>query len=84
MLRRKENVVNKTDDVNVHNSFYYNHLHISRLILEPHPLHQASLFYSLSREYYWGKYLCTLDLLFDWFGLVCFANKNKNCQLSHN
>jgi len=20
------------------------------------------------------------DLLFDWFGLVCFANKNKNCQ----
>ncbi len=21
-------------------------------------------------------------LLFDWFGLVCFANKNKNCQLS--
>ncbi len=24
-----------------------------------------------------GKYLCTIDLLFDWFGLVCFANKNK-------
>ncbi len=23
-----------------------------------------------------------MDLLFDWFGLVCFANKNKNCQLS--
>ncbi len=23
------------------------------------------------------------DLLFDWFGLVCFANKNKNCQLSY-
>jgi hypothetical protein len=22
----------------------------------------------------------TIDLLFDWFGLVCFANKNKNCQ----
>ncbi len=21
---------------------------------------------------------------FDWFGLVCFANKNKNCQLSYN
>jgi hypothetical protein len=21
-------------------------------------------------------------LLFDWFGLVCFANKNKNFQLS--
>jgi hypothetical protein len=27
-----------------------------------------------------GKYHCTIDLLFDWFGLVCFANKNKNCQ----
>jgi hypothetical protein len=25
-----------------------------------------------------GKYHCTVDLLFDWFGLVCFANKNKN------
>ncbi len=25
------------------------------------------------------KYHCTIDLLFDWFGLVCFANK-KNCQ----
>ncbi len=27
---------------------------------------------------------CTIDLLFDWFGLVCFANKNKNCQLSYS
>jgi hypothetical protein len=27
-----------------------------------------------------GKYHCTVDLLFDWLGLVCFANKNKNCQ----
>jgi hypothetical protein len=24
-----------------------------------------------------GKYYCTVDLLFDWFGLVCFANKTK-------
>jgi hypothetical protein len=24
-----------------------------------------------------GKYHCTVDLLFDWFGLVCFVNKNK-------
>jgi hypothetical protein len=31
-----------------------------------------------------GKYHCTVDLLFEWFGLVCFANKNKNCQLSYN
>jgi hypothetical protein len=26
----------------------------------------------------------TVDLLFDWFGLVCFAIKNKNCQLSNS
>jgi hypothetical protein len=25
------------------------------------------------------KYHCTIDLLFDQFGLVHFANKNKNC-----
>jgi hypothetical protein len=31
-----------------------------------------------------GKYHCTIDLLFDWFALVCFANKNKNCQLSYS
>jgi hypothetical protein len=24
-----------------------------------------------------GKYHCTVDLLFDWFGLGYFANKNK-------
>jgi len=27
---------------------------------------------------------CTIELLFDWFGLVCFANKNKNCPLSYS
>ena len=31
-----------------------------------------------------GKYRCTVDLLFDLFGLVCFANKNKNCQMSYS
>ncbi len=30
------------------------------------------------------KYHCTIDLLFDWFGLVYFANKNKNCHQSYN
>jgi hypothetical protein len=30
------------------------------------------------------KYHCTVDLLFDLFGLVCFANKNKNCQLPYS
>ncbi len=28
------------------------------------------------REYYGGKYHCTVDLLFDWFGLV-FLQINK-------
>jgi hypothetical protein len=28
-------------------------------------------------------YHCTIDLLFDWFGLVRLANENKNCQLSY-
>jgi hypothetical protein len=31
-----------------------------------------------------GKYHYTVDLLFDWFVLVCFANKNKICQLSYS
>ncbi len=30
------------------------------------------------REYQRGMYHCTINLLFDWIGLVCFANKNKN------
>ncbi len=34
------------------------------------------------KEYYGGKFHCTIYLLFDWFGLVCFANKSKNIQLS--
>jgi hypothetical protein len=29
-------------------------------------------------------YHCTIDLLIDLFGLVCFSNKNKNCQLSYS
>ncbi len=37
-------------------------------------------FEPLIKEYLRGKYHSTVDLLFDWFGLVCFANKNKNCQ----
>ncbi len=31
-----------------------------------------------------GKYHCTVDFLFDLFGLACFVNKNKNCQLSYS
>jgi hypothetical protein len=41
-------------------------------------------FIAESREYYRGKYHCTVDLLFGWFGLFCFANKNKNCELSYS
>ncbi len=37
-----------------------------------------------TREYYRGKYHCAVDILLDWFGLVCFANKNNNCQLSYS
>jgi hypothetical protein len=40
--------------------------------------------YGWSREYLTGKHHCTDDLLFVWFGLVCFANKNKNSLLSCN
>jgi hypothetical protein len=29
------------------------------------------------REYLRGKYHCTIDLLFDLFGLDCFENKNN-------
>jgi hypothetical protein len=32
------------------------------------------------REYLKGKYHCTIDL-FDWFGLVCFANKNQKLSV---
>ncbi len=35
-------------------------------------------------DYYREKYHCTVDLLFDWFGIVCFTNKNKTCQLSYS
>ncbi len=38
-----------------------------------------SFIYAGTREYLSGKYHCTINLLFDWFGLVCFENKNKNC-----
>jgi len=31
-----------------------------------------------------GQYHCTIDLVFNWFGLVSFAHKNKNCQLSYS
>ncbi len=30
----------------------------------------------LNREYLGGKYLCTVDLLFDWFGISCMTTDN--------
>jgi hypothetical protein len=36
-----------------------------------------------AREYLRGKYHCTIDLLFDWFGFICFANKNKKIVSCH-
>jgi hypothetical protein len=30
-----------------------------------------------NREYKRGKYHCTVDLLFDWFGIVCLQIKTK-------
>ncbi len=35
------------------------------------------------REHQRGKYHCTVDLLFDLFGLACFANKNKKLPSCH-
>ena len=29
-----------------------------------------------TREYKWGKYHCTIDLLFDWFGISCMTTDN--------
>jgi hypothetical protein len=30
-----------------------------------------------------GKYHCTIDLLFDWFGLVYFENKKQKLSVVH-
>jgi len=44
----------------------------------------ASSIYRLIQGILKGKYHCTIHLLFDWSGLVCFANKNKNYQLLYS
>jgi hypothetical protein len=44
----------------------------------------SSFMNSQSREYQKGMDHCTVDLLLDLFGLPCFANKNKKCQLSYS
>jgi hypothetical protein len=40
-----------------------------------------NIFDTKRRENLRGKYHCTVDLLFDWSGLVCFANKNKKMSV---
>ncbi len=45
------------------NNFQY------RSFLWPAPL-------TLSREYLRGKYHCTIDILFDWFGIRCMTTDN--------
>ncbi len=37
--------------------------------------------YSCTREYLRGKYHCTIDLLFDWFGLLSFENKKQKLSI---
>ncbi len=32
--------------------------------------------YKVTREYQRGKYHCTIDLLFDWFGISCMTTDN--------
>jgi len=52
-------------------------------LLEAHPIRYAYLFNitgESKQRILKGKYHFTVDLLFDWFGLVCFADKNKNCK----
>ena len=38
-------------------------------------------FKGLIRVHLRGKYHCTVELLFDLFGLVCLANKNKKLSV---
>ncbi len=65
-------------------SAIYHHKYYIRVEGVRSDKHTNLLHYASYREYQRGKYHCTIDLLFDWFGLVCFANKNKNCQLSYS
>ncbi len=38
---------------------------------------------SRTREYKRGKYHCTIDLLFDWFGISCMTTDNFCCYLQN-
>jgi hypothetical protein len=45
---------------------------------------QGQFYQWFSQRVLKGRYHCTVNLLFDWYGLVCFANKNKNFQLLYS
>jgi hypothetical protein len=62
------------DPIYVDHSSFIEGLHMTKNMA-------SGVFQTLCREYKRGKYLCTTDLLFDWFGLVCFANKNKKLSV---
>jgi hypothetical protein len=55
----------------------------SRVLVPGNPL-QPSEMQHFNQGILKGESSMNRDLLFDWFGLVCFANKNKNCQLSYS
>jgi hypothetical protein len=38
---------------------------------------------ALGREHYKGKYHCTVDLLFDWFGICCMTIDNFHFYLQN-
>jgi hypothetical protein len=40
------------------------------------PRNLSGVGFILAREYLRGKYCCTVDLLFDWFGISCMTTNN--------
>jgi hypothetical protein len=64
-----------------HNYTQHNGSQHNGLMCDTAP-HGASM--TVSRECWRGKCHCTIDLLFYWFALVCFAYKNKNSELSNH
>ncbi len=60
------------------------HLALGRLLAIPSEPGRNSLPDTSGNTKGGMKYHCTIDLLFDWFGLVGFTNKNENCQLPYS
>ena len=62
------------------------HFHAAQLvfIFVEYYAHIFTLLWTWCQGILKGEYHCTIDLLFDWFGLVCFENKKKNCRLLYS